>query len=107
MPLDFDPLLQRIHEAGPGAVLLGAEHLKAEAQRRAPVETGRLVGSADAVGAGLLAEVYFPGPYARYQHYELQLRHEHGQALYLEEPTITQADAVISVVAAALRGAFL
>lgn len=107
MPLDFDPLIARVHAAAGGAVLLGAEHLKAEAQRRTPVESTNLRGSADAKPAGpMRAEVFYPGPYARYQHYVMDLRHEHGQARYLEEPTVTEAEGIIRVVAEGIRGAF-
>lgn len=107
MPLDFGPIVGRIRAAAPGAVLLGAEYLKGEAQRRTPVESGDLRGSADARPAGAMrAEVYYPGPYARYQHFGLDFRHEEGQALYLEEPTVSAADGVVRVVGLGLRGVF-
>lgn len=105
MPLDFGPITAAIRAAAPAATLTGAEYLKAEAQKRTPVETGDLRGSADARPAGpMRAEVYFPGPYARYQHFGLDFRHEEGQALYLEEPTVSEAERTIRVVANVLRG---
>lgn len=106
MPLDFGPLVGRIRAAAPGAVLLGAERLKAGSQERTPVESGTLRGEQDARPAGgMKAEVYVPGPYARYQHYGLDFRHEEGQALYLEVATVADAEPVIGVVADVLRGA--
>lgn len=106
MPLDFGPVVGRIREAAPGAVMSGAEMLKATAQERTPVETGNLRGSADARPHGPMgAEVYYPGPYARYQHYGLDFRHEEGQALYLETATVADAEKVFTVIAKELQGA--
>lgn len=106
MPLDFDGVIGRLRAAGDGAVLLGAEALKGKAQERTPVETGNLRGSADARPAGpMRAEVYYPGPYARYQHFGLDFRHEEGQALYLETAVVADSDEALAVIARTLKGA--
>jgi protocatechuate 3,4-dioxygenase beta subunit len=112
MPLDFGGIEAEIRGLAPAATLAGAEHLKQVSQTLAPIETGRLVGSAEARPAGeMRAEVVYPGPYARYQHYGPHfdpwvLHHEHGQGLYLETPTVTEADACTRIVADGIKGAF-
>lgn len=106
---DFDAVLDAavadIEAALPAALAKGAEYLRAEAVKLTPVETGNLAGEAEVRGAALDWEVYYPGPYARRQHYELSYRHTHGQALFLEQPTITEAPKVIQIIADDVRDA--
>lgn len=87
----------------PEAAAKGAEHLRQTAVEKTPIETGNLREEAEVKVHDDGAEVYYPGPYARYQHYELQLRHEDGQALYLEIPTVTEAPKIIEIIAEELR----
>lgn len=100
---DFGDILDaagaRIEAALPAALAKAAEHVRGIAAELTPVETGHLVGSAEVKVAGLEAQIYYPGPYARFQHYELGLRHTHGQALYLEQPMITEANKVFDIIA--------
>jgi hypothetical protein len=102
--LDFDGLEARIDEVLPTAIAAAAEHIRAVAADLTPIETGHLVGSASVIPDGKKASVYYPGPYARNQHYSLDFHHNVGQALYLEQPGITEVQKVTDIVAAAIRG---
>lgn len=106
---EFDAVLDAavadIEAALPGALAKGAGHLRGEAVKLTPVETGNLAGEAEVRGAGLDWEVYYPGPYARNQHYSLWFKHNHGQALFLEQPTITEAPKVIQIITDDLKDA--
>jgi hypothetical protein len=102
--LHFDELAARVEAVLPGAIAAAAEHVRAVAAELTPIETGQLVGSATVISDGKKASVYYPGPYARNQHYTLTFHHNHGQALYLQQPGITETQAVTDIVAAAIRG---
>jgi hypothetical protein len=101
---DFAIHLQAITEeviaAVPEAAAKGMEYLRSVAVSKTPIETGNLRSEAEVKVHPDGAEVYYPGPYARYQHYELQLRHDHGgQALYLEGPLKTEEATILGIVA--------
>lgn len=103
----LDGLEERLNVAMPIALAKGMEHVRGVSAELAPVETGNLAGSAGVTVAGDEADLLYPGPYARYQHYGLDFRHPiHGQALYLEQPMITEAPKVLKIVADTLREAF-
>jgi len=106
----------------PDAVLKGAEYLHSVVTPLVPVETGNLVGSGD-VGAGAapgdsvtnpdnVAHLYYPGPYALYQHegvyfrrpahYGAPLTHTHGESFYLERPAAQHAEEILRIVEDAL-----
>jgi len=102
----IDEITARIEEAAPFAVVRAAQHVRGVAAELTPKQSGHLVDSADVTAIDdHTARVYYPGPYARYQHYELQLKHEHGQALYLEQPIVTEADACTQIMADTIREA--
>lgn len=118
MEMDFSGLHlsgpeEAIKRVIPIAVLRAAEHVKSVAQSLTPVETGRLVGSAEARPSATdpnVAEVYFAGPYARYQHYGPHfnpevLHHEHGQGLFLETPMVTEAETAMRIYVDTLKEA--
>ncbi|TIH33680.1 hypothetical protein [Subtercola vilae] len=88
------------------ALLKAAEHVRGVSVGLAPIETGDLRGKAAVKPDGESAEIYYPGPYARNQHYSLDFRHTEGQALYLEQPMLTEKDAVMKIIADELGGAF-
>jgi hypothetical protein len=96
----------QIAELTPVAVGRGMEHVRGVAALLTPVRTGQLVGGASVTVNGNEARCTYPGPYARRQHYELTWRHTVGQALYLEQPMRTEADAVMRIIADTLGGAF-
>lgn len=104
---DFAIHLERITEAViaaiPEAARKGMEHLHEVAVSKTPIETGNLRAESSVKVHEDGAEVYYPGPYARYQHFELQLRHEAGQALYLEQPLVTETPRILEIVATELR----
>jgi len=102
----LDEILGRIRAAAPQASFKAMEHLREVAVSRAPLESGKMRAEAETIPSPMGASVYFPGPYSRYQHYELQLRHEEGQALYLESAVMSETDAVVSIVGDELRECF-
>jgi len=104
--LDLSAIEERIDAALPEALRAGMDHIKAVSQSLVPVETGRLVGSADVQVAGDEASLSYAGPYARYQHERLDLHHPHGgQGKYLEQPVLTHGQQAVDTVADHLRQA--
>lgn len=101
--IHMDQITAAVIAAVPGATFKAMEHLHQVAVSKTPVQTGNLAGesSVEPIPGG--ASVYYPGPYARYQHYELQLRHETGQALYLEQPLVQETPKILEIVATELR----
>lgn len=95
-----------IDELMPVALARGMEHIRGVSVSLAPELTGHLRGSAGVTVEGEEAQLTYPGPYARYQHYMLDLRHTVGQALYLEQPMTTEADNALRIVGDTLGGAF-
>lgn len=114
--LKFGRLKARTDASADKAVLTGMEALRAIVTPLVPIDTGRLVGSAD-VGLGGVgvdetlphtAHLYFPGPYALYQHegvyfrrpayYGAPLHHNHGQSFFLIQPAVTHAQEIIDIV---------
>jgi hypothetical protein len=102
----LDALDARLVAAKPIALGRGMEHVRTVAADLTPVLSGQLVGSAGVTVADDEAHLTYPGPYARYQHYGLDFRHTKGQALYLEQPMITEVSKVITIVAETLGSAF-
>jgi hypothetical protein len=103
--LDVRKLTKAIDDAAPRALAMGAEHIRAAAVELTPVETGRLAGTAAVHVDGDTASITYDGPYARYQHERLDLRHEHGQAKFLEQPLATEKDTALGIVAEQIRQA--
>lgn len=95
-----------IDELMPIALARGMEHIRGVAAPLTPKRDGHLVGSAGVTVTGDEAQLLYPGPYARRQHYELDWKHTVGQALYLEQPMRTEADTALGIVADTLGGAF-
>jgi hypothetical protein len=115
--LHFDELKAEMDAKADEAVLAGMSYMHGQVTPLVPVETGELVGSGD-VGLGVLgigavegehvAHLYYPGPYALYQHegiffrrpatYGAPLTHTHGQSFYLIQPMLTYGETVIEVV---------
>lgn len=97
--IHLSKITDEVIAAIPEAAAKGMEHLRQVAVSKTPIETGNLRSEAEVKTHPDGAEVYFPGPYARYQHYELQLRHEAGQALYLEQPLVQETQTILAIVA--------
>lgn len=98
----LDQITEDVIAAIPAASFKAMEHLRGVAVERTPIETGNLRASAETKATPEGADVYYPGPYSRYQHYEL-LRHEAGQRLYLESAVLSETPKVLEILAEELR----
>jgi len=106
--LNFELPKEIVDEVQDIAVARAAEHIRATAVELAPIREGNLRASAGVTVFDHTATVKFPGPYARYQHFELELRHPRGgQALYLEQPMNTEVEKVTQIMADTLKEAGL
>jgi hypothetical protein len=103
--LNLAQLIDRVDAVAPEAVGRGMEHIHQVASPLVPVETGRLVGSGTVEVDGDTASLHYEGPYARYQHERLDLKHEHGQAKYLEQPVATEAQTAVDIIAHTIKDA--
>jgi len=103
--IHMDKITDAVVAAIPDASFKAMEHLREVAVSKTPMETGHLRAGASTVNTidSKGAAVYYPGPYARYQHYELQLRHEVGQSLYLEQPLVQETEKILEITATELR----
>jgi hypothetical protein len=81
----------------PKAAFKAMEHVRQVAVERTPIETGNLRAEASVQPAENGASVYYPGPYARFQEFEI-LRHEVGQRLYLTSSILSEAPKVIEIL---------
>jgi hypothetical protein len=101
--IHLDKVTDAVIAAIPEATFKAMEHVREVAVSKTPLETGDLragaatVNSIDKKGAS----VYYPGPYGRYQEYEI-LRHEVGQRLYLTSTIIQEAPKVLEILATEL-----
>lgn len=101
--IHVDKITDEMVEAIPAATFKAMEHLREVAVSKTPIETGDLRASASVEAIPNGAKVYYPGPYARAQHYRLDYRHEEGQALYLEQPMVQETEKILEIVANDLR----
>jgi len=93
----LDQITDAVLAAIPEASFKAMEHVRSVAVERAPIETGNLRASAETKPAPDGASVYFPGPYSRFQEFEI-LRHEVGQRLYLTSSILSEAPKVIEIL---------
>jgi len=98
----LDQITDAVIAAIPAASFKAMEHVREVAVNRTPLETGNLREEAATTSSPDGAEVTYPGPYARYQEYEI-LRHEVGQRLYLTSTILSEAPKVIEILASELR----
>lgn len=100
-------LVAKVDAATPDALRAGAEHIGEVSAQLVPIEEGTLVRSQRIdVDAGQgQASISYNTPYARYQHERLDLRHEHGQPKFLEQPLATEAGTVMKLIAQSIRDA--
>lgn len=95
----LDALTARIRAATPQAAFVAMEYLRGVAVEKTPRESGNLRDGAHVDKTATGATLTYEGPYARYQHYELQLNHHGvGQALYLEQPLVTETPEIIRIL---------
>lgn len=100
----LDQITDAVLAAIPEASFKAMEHVREVAVNRTPLESGNLRAGASTVNTidKKGAAVYYPGPYSRYQEYEI-LRHEVGQRLYLTSSILSEAPKVIEILANELR----
>lgn len=82
-----------------------ADHLLEAAQEITPIEEFDLIdtGTATSDASQLKAAVSFDGPYAVWQHEDLNLDHDPGRsAKYLETPFHGERDEILRIIAAEL-----
>lgn len=103
----LDSVVTEVQGAVPFAVGRAAEHVRAVSTALAPVLTGNLRASAEVKAVSHNAfRVYYPGPYARRQHFGLDFRHpQGGQALFLQQPMLTEAEKCLQIMADTIREA--
>lgn len=103
----LDELVGNVTAAAPFAVGRAAEHIRAVSTTLAPILTGTLRAEAEVKAISHHEfRVYYPGPYARYQHYGLDFKHpQGGQALYLQQPMVTEAEQCFQIMADTIREA--
>ncbi|MFB4294794.1 hypothetical protein ACBI99_44695 [Nonomuraea sp. ATR24] len=96
----------RAHEAAGRGLQRAVEHLLDEALVYTPIEYYDLVESGLAVSdpATLQGAVSFDGPYAIWQHENLDLGHDPGKsAKYLEGPFLAEQDELLRIIGAAIN----
>lgn len=104
-------IIERVEEAIPAAVFKGAEHVRAVAVSRAPLEKGKLRAESHTDMSGPeTATVTFDGPYARYQEFGIShsgkpLNHEVGQSLYLTSSILGEEPAVMQILTQEINNA--
>lgn len=107
----MDGVEARIEAALPEAAFKAMEHIRTVTTPKVPLETGNLAGSGAVSNTGpASAQIYYPGPYARYQEWGVskngkELRHEHGQSFYLMTTVAEEAEAAVAVAAQVIRAA--
>lgn len=88
-------------------LLAGGLIIQAEAQRRVPVDTGNLKGSAytrKSPDDKEAVEVGFGAAYAVYVHENLNAFHDNGEAKYLENAATSKREEVLQAIAAYAEG---
>lgn len=103
--LHFDKLIAQVEAAEPEALRAAAEHVMEVAVELTPLEEGTLRRSAKVTVDDGEAIISYDGPYARYQHEILTLRHEVGQAKFLESAVVQEGPKAVDIIATAIRRA--
>ncbi|MGW4639553.1 hypothetical protein ACWEN6_13545 [Sphaerisporangium sp. NPDC004334] len=88
-----------------GALDAATAHLLTESRARVPVQYGDLYrsGAASVDDRLLMGAVSYDQPYAVRQHEELTYHHTQGEAKYLENALLEEADTLEAIIAAHLR----
>jgi len=88
-------------------LVLGAEHVLGESNKRVPHEEGTLEnsGSVSYESGKLRAAISYDTPYAAVQHEDMSLRHNDGrEAKFLENALNAEKDTLGEIIAKATRG---
>lgn len=107
MSLDFSAVRARVKAALPVGLQAGMEHIAEVSAQQVPIEEGTLLRSQKVTvdAENLVAALSYNTPYARYQHEKLELRHEHGNAKFLEIPLISEAQTALNIVGQTVKRA--
>lgn len=106
--IDFHAIGDEILARLPIALAKGMEHIRSVTSPMVPVETGNLEGSGGVTVSDFVADLYYPGPYALYQHegvyyrhgrFGAPLRHMHGESFFLTKGVVQGKDAAIQIIA--------
>lgn len=105
--IDLAQLKVKALAALPDALQHGMEHIGEVSAQQTPIEEGTLVRSQkiEVDAENKRASMSYAGPYARYQHEKLELRHEHGNAKYLEIPLVTEYQTALGIIAQDIKAA--
>lgn len=96
----------KVRAAREPAGVAAMTHVAQVSAEEVPVETGTLLGTQEIKGSeDGTTSIKYGTPYARYQHERLDLRHEHGNAKYLEGPLIHEKDEALDIAADVIRRA--
>lgn len=111
--MDFGALGDELRAKLPAALVKGTEYLRGQVTPRVPVETGNLAGSGGITTTATEASLYYPGPYALYQHegvyyrhgrFGAPLTHNVGESFFLERTVVEEAPTVIGIIEHELFG---
>jgi hypothetical protein len=100
--IHLDEVTDAVLAAIPAASFKAMTHVHGVAINRTPLQDGNLRGESYVENTPAGADIVYPGPYARYQEFEI-LRHDVGQRLYLTSSIIQEAPKAIEIVAQELR----
>lgn len=100
--IHLDEVTDAVMDAIPAASFKAMAHVHRVAVNRTPLDTGDLRGESYIKATPHGADIVYPGPYARYQHYEI-LRHDVGERLYLEKSVLSETPKALEILAQELR----
>jgi hypothetical protein len=96
----------KVHAAREPAGVAAMTHIAEVSAELVPIEDGTLLGSQEIKGSeDGTTSIKYGTPYGRYQHERLDLRHEHGQGKYLEQPMHTEKDEALDIAADVIKQA--
>lgn len=104
---NFGELTTRVRAAIPAALQRAGEHIGEVSAQQVPIEEGTLLRSQkiDVDAEKLEVAISYHTPYARYQHEKMELRHEHGNAKFLELPLMSEGHTAVEMVGADVKRA--
>jgi hypothetical protein len=111
--IDFGPIQDNLNGSLPDALFQAMEHIHTETTPRIPLDTGNLKASGEVESDAEQASLFYPGPYALYQHEgifyrygvfgKLLVYHRGGERFFLEKTILEEKDTAIQIVADGIR----
>lgn len=111
--LDFGQIEAEMLAKIPAAMTKAMEQVRTVVTPMVPKETGALAGSGGVHVIGDTAELFYPGPYALYQHnsiyyrhghYGAPLHHDNGEPFFLLRGMVQSQGAVMRILSDELLG---